>query len=499
MQLLIILLLLWPLQPSSSTLNEAEQNTESGNRIALSFNQNSTYFPTQNDLDHTLRSGINLIEFSDPTYFSTLSIDNFFILVGTPDKYVTINRLESELEFLIESTLNRYRSFENIHSGKLAALKLFHFPADFNTPFNNLSENYIERLSAEINLPFYYQSSKFLIEAGDVSPFRFVSTYHTEFDDISLMPNSVLYFEPGKDNYTSLKRLESLMEQSLELNNSILLIPSDWYFELLKAQPDLQLVFSNYARGNLIPFPYPKIEQQMPDLNISVVLLLIIWVLIISLYKFRPNFSDTLYRYFFNHTFFASETMENRNRNFSDAFTILLLHILITGLFFYNFSIQIFSKNGLDSLSHNFPFLLISGSEPLSFFALGLMISLFSHFISIFWIYLFNKSMNRMGQAIQLYAWGLSLNFVIVTLIVSLSFWDLNPFWLYILSALFLMVWIMSFNIASIDGARSLERRRILYIFLTFGLHTLFIIGLILLLIMDVGIYEPLKLSLQLR
>lgn len=499
MLLLIILFLSWSLQPSSSSLNELEQSTESGNRIALSFDHNSTYFPTQSDLDNTLKAGIHLIEFSNPTYFSTRSIDNFFILIGTSDRYVTANRFETEMAGLIESTLITYRAFEDIHSDKLVGLKLFQFPADYKSTFKTLSENYIEVLSEEISLPFYYQSSKLLLEEGEVSPYRFVSTYLTNSDDIAFMPNRVLYFEPGPDDLETIKRLEELLKQSFEFNDSIILLPSDWFFELLESQPDLHLVFSNYAQGNLVPFPYPNIEAPMPDLNVSVALLLIIWVLMICLFKYRPNFPDTLYRYFLNHSFFATDTMENRNRNFSDAFIILLLHILTVALFFYTFTNQIFSKNGLDALSHNYPFLLISGSEPLSFFVLGLVLSIFSHFISIIWIYLLNKSMNRIGQAIQLYAWGLSVNFLIVTMIVTLSFWNVSPFWIYVLSALFILVWMMCFNIASIDGARSLERRRILNILLTFGLHTVLIIGLLLLLIMTPEAYEPLNLAIQLR
>lgn len=499
MLLLIILFISWSLQPTSYSLNGLEQSAESGNRIALSFDHNSAYLPTQSELDITLKSGINLIEFSNPALFNTRSIDNFYILIGSSDRYVTMNRFESELESMIETTLAKYQAFKNIHPDRLAALKLFHFPADFNPSFRNLSEYYIAKLSEEIRLPFYYQSSNFLIEETDVLPYRFISTYLNESNEALQVQNRVLYFDPGQDDHAALRQLEELLKQSLELNDTIILIPSDWFFERLQVQPDLQLVFSNYAQGKLIPFPFPKIESRVSDLNTAVLLLIIIWVLIICLYKYRPNFADSLYRYFLNHSFFATDTMENRSRNFSDAFIILLLHILIAALFFYTFSIQIFSKNGLEALSHNFPFLLIPGSEPFSFFVLGLVLSIISHFISIIWIYLLNKSMNRIGQAIQLYAWGFSVNFIIVTLVVSLSFWDVSSFWIYNLSLLFLIVWVLCFNVTSIDGARFLERRRILNILLTFGLHTVLISGLILLLILTPEIYEPIELAFKLR
>lgn len=499
MQLLIILFLSWSLQSSFSTSNGLEQGSNSGNRIALSFDHNSTYFPTQSELDNTFKAGIHLLEFSNPGHFSTRSIDNFYILIGSSHRFVTMNRFEADMESYIESTLINYRTFKDIYSDKLAAINLFHFPADFSPSFKNLSQNYIEALSAEVNLPIYYQSSNFQIEEADVLPYRFVSVYLTDYDEVTSMPNRVLYFDPGNDDHAALKRLEDLLKLSLELNNSMILIPSDWFFERLRVQPDLQLLFSNYAQGNLIPFPYPKYETHQPGLNVAVLLLLIIWVLIISLYRFRPNFPDILYRYFLNHSFFAIETMENRNRNFSDAFIILLLHILIVALFFYSFSIQIFSKNGLEALSHNYPFLLIPGNEPLSFFLLGLFLATISQFISIFWIYLLNKSMSRVGQAIQLYAWGLTLNVIIVSLIITLTFWNTSPLWLYILSSLFLIVWVMSFNIAAIDGARSLERRRILNILLTFGLHTVLILGLSLLFIITPEINEPLRLAFELR
>lgn len=499
MQLLIILFLSGALQFSPSSMAGSDQGADSGNKIALRFDHNSTFFPTQSDLDNLLSTGINLIEFSNPTYFNSRSIDDFYILMGTTDSYVTINKFESEMDNLKESTLTHYWAFEDLYPGKLAALKLFHIPADFHTSFKDLSATYINDLSDEIDLPFYYQSSNLLPDQGDVTPYRFVSTYLKESDEITFMPNSVIYFDPGPDHQLALKRLEVLLEQSLEIDDSIIIIPSDWFFERLQAQPDLQLVFSNYSQGNLIPIPLPTKKGQIPDLNLSVILLLLIWVLIISLYKFRPNFTDTLYRFFLNHSFFASDTMENRNRNFSDAFIILLLHIIVTALFFYTFSTQIFSLNGLDSLSHNLPYLLISGSEPFSFLVLGLILSTISHVISIFWIYLLNKSMNRIGQALQLYSWGLSLNFLIVTLIIFLSFWNASQNWIYFLSILFLLVWMISFNIAAIDGARSLERRKILNILLTFGLHTVLIIGLIFYTIMTPEIYETLELAFRLR
>ena len=482
-------------------MNGLERDAETGNRIAISFDSNAAYFPTQSDLENTLKAGINLIEFSNPAHFNSRTIDNFYILIGTPHRYVTMNILESDIERFKQSTVNRYRAFSNAHPNRLAAIKLFHFPADFRSSFMSLSEIYVEQLSEEINLPFYYQSSKgeLLDEGRGFSPYRFISTYHKESDETSSIPNPVFYFDPGRDVQTALSRLEMLLERSLELEDSIILIPSDWFYDRLHAQPDLMLVFSNYAQGNLIPFPYPKIEYQIPDIDPVVVLLLLIWILIVCLYKFRPNFVENFNRYFLNHSFFATDTMESRKRNFSDAFIVLLVHILVVALFFYSISTQLFSLNGLDSLSHNLPLLLISGKEPLSFFVLGLVVSSLSHFISIFWIYLLNKSMNRIGQAIQLYAWGLSLNVFIVTMIVALSFWDSSQILIYILSALFLIVWIMSFNIAAIDGARSLDRHRVLNIFLTFGLHSILIIGLIISVFMNREIYELFELAFHLR
>lgn len=501
MQLLIILFLSWSLLPSSFSLNGLERDTETGNRIAISFDSNLAYFPSQTDLDNTLKAGIQLIEFSDPAYFNSRNIDDFFILVGTPDRYVTMNRLESDRENFIQSTINRYHAFYQSHSNKLAAIKLFHFPADFNSSFINLSNNFVEQLSEEINLPFYYQSSEFQIteSSNRYSPYRFISTYHKESDETTVMPNSVIYFDPGHNVQSALSRLEELLVQSLELEDSIIIIPSDWFYERLQAQPDLILVFSNYARGNVISFPYPNIEDPIPPIDPKVILLLLIWILLICLYKYRPNFLETLYRYYFNHSFFATDTMENRKRNFSDAFIVLLIHILVVALFFYSISTQLFSQNGLNSLSHNLPLILISGKEPLSFFVLGLIVSTLSHFISIFWIYLLNKSMNKMGQAIQLYAWGLSVNFLIVTMIVALSFWDSSQFLIYILSLFFLLTWFMSFNIAAIDGARSLDKRRVLNIFLTFGLHSILIIGLIISALMNPEIYELFELAFHLR
>lgn len=482
-------------------MNGLDRDAETGNRIAISFNSNSAYFPSQNDLDNTLKSGINLIEFSDPLYFNSLNIDDFFILVGTPDRFVTMNRLEAEMERFKQTTISRYRAFSQNHSNRLAAIKLFHFPADFSSSFMNLSENYIDQISEEISMPFYYQSSEFQLQnrINESTPYRFISTYHKESDDMFVMPNPVIYFEPGSDVHTALNRLEGLLKRSLELEDSIIIIPSDWFYERLQAQSDLILVFSNYAAGNLIPFPYPKVEDQIPAIEPMVLLLLLIWILIICVYKYRPNFVDTLNRYFLNHSFFATDTIENRKRNFSDASIILMIHILVVALFFYSISTQLFSLNGLDSLSYNLPLLLISGKEPLSFFVLGLIVSTLSHFISIFWIYILNKSMNKIGQVIQLYAWSLSINFLIVSLIVVLTFWNSGMVLIYILATLFLLVWFMSFNIAAIDGARSLERRRALYIILTFGLHSILVIGVIISLIKNPEIYELAELAMRLR
>jgi len=499
LQLIILLILSWLIQPAAITASafQDDDNSEPGRQIALSFTNYQEFIPTEQQLSTARAIGIQLLEISDPAQIGNHPIDGFFILAGSKIRFPTVHNLRNQREEILQQAEEQFRKISGQYPGRVAAFSLFYYPADHRSAFTDAASVIADSLATLINPPLYYQSARpYPGTMPNSVDFISARIQASEYSELSTLP--VIYFEPHKSAKQSLIVLEQILNQSLDETDRVVILPAAWFFERIEYMPDLAVIFENYLAGEEITFPLPEDRDTLPPMNWAVLVLLVIWGSFVLHFKYQPMFFGMVMRYFFHHKFFVADIIENRIRNISSGITLLIQHVFITGLFFYSFAEILMSSTGIAALTHHYPGIIIQNFEAVSFFAIGIFIALFSHAVSIFWIYLFTKSTSHIRQVINLYSWPLILNLFIVTLMVFLANLNAAFTWALITSVLFLLVWFFSFNIAAINAAKYLEKYRILTILLTVGLHVVLLTSVVILALFAPEIFEPVELAISL-
>jgi hypothetical protein len=495
LQLLILLLFPWLLLSPVPDTNISEDESL-GNRLALSFIGTESFVPSESELDEARISGIDLLNISSGSQIGNLPIENFYILFDADLSFMTVHRLQTETHALIEQASNHLRVISGQYPNRIAAVNLFRYPADQEDGFLSASSAIGDSLQQLIEIPFYYQSAYSVTESIP-SGFNFVSNRIMTGEPLPETQSQVVLFEPGERVSESLQVLQHILNRTLEYEDSIVIIPAEWFFSVIEKQPDLTIIFSAYSEGGAVQFPLPDEKEAFPEFNWSIFLLLLIWGGFLIHYKYQPLFFSVTIRYFFNHTFYVADVMHGRFRTISAGLILMGHHAIITGLFLFTVGDFALSNTGLEVLSAYFPALVISGFERISLFVLGVTTSLLVKIISLLWIYLLNKQIKTFSQAVNLYSWPFAVNLITISLLVYMVLTDVNANLILAVSVLFLLVWFISYNSAAIAGARYLEKRRFLNVLLTVGLHFIIITAIILFVLFTPEITEPLLFALS--
>lgn len=463
MQFLIFSLFLFTVPASESM----QDDNGVGHRIAISVDDR---FPAQERLEFIRELGIDLIEAKDFSEVPSGISNRFYYLLRTGPYYSTPSRLATD-EDLQHNVYHSYNSLpENIRS-RVAAVSIANYPFELGEGFIQVFAEFSSSVSNQIGLPLYYQS---LYTEADLIPpgIEFVSTrIKPGFD--GQLPGSVIHFLPSDDDRESLQTLAHIFTDSYRFEDSIIILPASWLINLVENNPDYRHIITAYKNGSFTTLPLPAERAAAPEMNWSVFLLFLIWGSFVLHYRYQPVYGQSVMRYFTNHSFFLADIMENRFRNIMPGIYLLLQHALLTGLFLFASLNVLLTDAGKEILAAHFSSLFIISGFGANLFLIGFLLSILMQFLSILWIYLPNKSMNRFSQAVNLYSWPLHLNLLVVTFLVMFNQVGVGYGRVMAFAALFIFVWFFSFNIAAVDSAKFLDRYRILYLAGTVGLHML--------------------------
>ncbi len=496
MQLLLSLLFYWLIFIPNSA-NELTDSNSAGNRIAIHIDSDSS-FPNDEQLQLARTIGVDLIEIEDPIRLSSTALANFYILLSSDNKFLTPRQITEDRDQLINRTVQRYSGFSSQIQNRIAAVSMLKYPADFAHNFGRELSFIGDSLSQTLSKPIYYQSA-FAEPRHFPQPLGFISvSYHVNSTD-SLPSTPVIHFNPNpQENRKSVQKLEEVLNASLAHETSIIILPSDWFFQTLDLQPDLAILLTDHVIGKEVLFPLPAKDAPSMAPNWHIILLFVIFVLLLLHYKYQPFFISFAGRYFFNHSFFMADLFEGRVRSKSSGYVIFVVHALATGLLFYVVSRVLISPTGFAALEYYLPHFFLAGFEQYTLFITGFLLAILSHGISVFWLILFNKKITQLTQAIHLYCWPLLINIILLFLIVVLAETQSSPLLILSLSAIFLVVWFFSFNIAAIDGSRQLDGSPIWNLALTVGLHAVLIFSALFSVLLNPALLEPIHLVLNL-
>ncbi len=500
MQLLIFLLFSWLFagQISSDADSAINRQATSEYRIALSTVNNPSFIPTEEQLNIALSSGISLFEVPSSSDISIYTERNITILLHADILYPTASNLLQNQNLIIQEVTESYSRFSERQQSNIAAVGLFRFPADYSTDFNSISKFVADSISGVTNKPLYYYSSS--SQPATPSGFSFVvdhiSTQEAQKIPLSLS-SAVIYLEPSPSSRETLSALSDIMRATQSLNESIIILPADWFFRIQNDHPDLIPILENYTNGRILSMPLPAKRAGETSANPGIIILLIILAGLVVQYKYQPVILQFVGRYFFNHSFFMADIMDNRLRNVSAGLTFMGIHSIVNGLFFYTFFETLFTGKGLNVLSHYFaPFVPENFELPVIFIA-ATLVGLIVHLISVLWLRLVNRQINSFSKAINLYIWPFFITLIPTSLLVfNLHTLD-SEFLAAIMAVLYLLTWLLSFASASVNAARRLEKYRVLSIIFTIGLYSLLFTGLLLVLMLYPALFEPIELALE--
>lgn len=496
MQLLLTLLFYWLIFIPNSA-NELNDSNSAGNRIAIYIDSGSS-LPSDEQLQLARTIGVDLIEIEDPTRLSSAALANFYILLSSDNKFVTRQQITENRDQLMNHTAQRYRGFSSQIQNRIAAVSLLKFPSDFADNFGRDLSFIADSLSQTLNKPIYYQSAFAQLRYFPPSLGFVTVSYHVNSTD-SLPATPVIRFNPNPlENRRSVQKLEETLNASLTHETSIIILPSDWFFETIDHQPDLAILLSDHINGQQVVFPLPADGVPPMAPNWHIILLFVLLAILILHYKYQPFFFAFAGRYFFNHSFFMADLFEGRVRSKSSGLVIFVVHALATGLLFYVVSAVMISPTGFAALEYYLPHFFIAGFEQYTLFLAGFLLAIFSHGISVLWILLFNKKITQLTQAIHLYCWPLLINIILLFLIVVLVETESSAIIILSLSAIFLAVWFLSFTIAAIDGSRQLDGNPIWNLALTVVLHAVLVFAALFWVLFSPSIFEPIQLVLYL-
>jgi hypothetical protein len=475
----------------------AEQN---GRFLAIELTDADADYLTQENIDRAFSLGINVIVTDDGAHVENLDVSGFLLILSATELFPTPHLLIKNRASITEDITRRYRQLQDRYPGRISAVELYRDPFERSDRFGAAASQLADTLSTLLETPLFYTArmkgrqtlplpAGFSFRGLNVSPNSHAEHHATPFTR----------FIPKQDDLReSLIKLRELLTADPGYENSVLVLPANWLFRLMDERPAIATALEAYTSGETVTLPLPAAAEVPPSINWSVLFLFLLWISFVIHFRFQPMYVQSLPRYFLNHIFYVIDVMEHRIRNSMPGIIVLVQHALLTGLFLFVSAEILVSETGLRALSHHFPLLFIPGSELLSLFFVGVVLSLLMQFLSVLWIQLLNRQLQFFSQTLNLYSWPLHINLIVVTLLVVFNQSGMADALIAGFCILFALTWFMSFNVAAIDAARFLEKGKVLNIFLTVGLHTLIVIVLIWYLLTNPAFIEPVRLALAL-
>ncbi len=455
---------------------------------------------TSTQLELLERLGFTLIELegrAPQSLLNALNESDFYIFASQSRRFVTSFHLQQNDSLYVQDDLSLIRFYRDRLGGNFTGIGLFIYPDDRSSFAVSLIDRYADRFSdiREDGLLIYYRTAYSGFESYPMA-FSFLSSRLTDGKG-EVLPAPAIHFTPADTTLEALKDLKDILALSLKSDQSAVLIPHSWLMDKLGQFELLEDALKAYTQNNTLIFPEPGTTETPISPNWSVVLLILLLGSYLIHYRNNQVYQRSLFRYFGMHKFFLDDILEYRLRTATPATVLFFQHILIAGLLFYLFAASLVSPLGLESLYYHFPLLQFFGSGATGFFFAGISIALFLQTVSISWISILNKN-SRLSQVATLYCWPLQLNLPVVITMMAVHQAGGSGYWLIAMAALFVIIWFLSFNIASLDVASYLSRFRILYIIFTVGIHLVIIMLLASATLFYPPVSEPLHMAFSL-
>lgn len=401
------------------------------------------------------------------------------VLVRNREQYLTISEIENQSDRLEENYLElaeQYRPYLNV-----AGLGLLSHSHVDHPRFSRLIEPVINSVSAVSNKSLYFfHKEEWFSFSNPQQPFGVL------YPDRSYQPSDLFEFDSA---------LRSFMAPN---SDQLLFIRSSWFLDAVEQYPELSNSLIEYQEKNIWELPFPNATDQGAPSNWMVLILLILWAALAVQIKYLPYVRPLIMRFYLAHRFYVDDILHYRERYLAPGILMMVKHAIFGGLVFYITAQILLSDHGIEAFFHHLPFFAVTGSNYFSFFFFGLVLILLTQLLALLWLHLPAKTLEHFSQTINLYAGFFYIDFLIITLMVTLFTAGIGTTMTLILAAIYVLIWFLAFSLAAFDASGSMGSGRILYLFLTIGLHTVLSFAALLLILLNTDFIEILDLAISL-
>lgn len=404
----------------------------------------------------------------------------------------------SEMDSTFTDRLQKLADHYNAQN-RVQGIGIFSVGATYDEEFRQTVSSFIQRLGKEVQKPFYYSTarSKSTKINSDFS-FRIILTDHTN-ETVSGQAGGFLYKpEPGMQWH--LAPVKSLLARTSNRAQTPIFFESSWLKRMMSRHPDFAQTIRLYATSADPVFPLPqKTDQKVNSNTIIVVMLLLVWFIFGATYNYNPVFRKSFLRYFTGHKFFVDDVIQRHIRSFFTGFSILIQHAICGGIVLYCLFHSVFSPLGYEALYSHYNILAIFGTGVLGLFIWGCFFTLVIEVISILWLWIANPATKYLSQIVNLYPWLLQLNLIIATLITAVYLPGGNNVLIYLLTGLFVILFIGSFILTALDTVRHVTSRRPWVYAGTLGGYSIVLTGIIIWIVLSPKLLNVVELAAYLH
>lgn len=402
----------------------------------------------------------------------------FALLVRSNNTYFRVIDLRSNRNELLEEYIGILQQYEN--QPHVAGIGFFTQSQVYNETFTDLFSPVLDTLNSLSSIDFYFVNGIEWFNFKEPSQAFGKIHYTKNFNPQDLLDLNKTY--TARNQYPAF----------------IHFYHSQWLLQAIDYHPPLAESFKSYQETGTWQLPLPDIKTKSSSHSWLVFLLVLLWVILAIQVKSLPYIRPMILRYFFAHRFYVDDILHYRERAAAGGLLLMVMHAIFGGMVFYLVAKTFISESGLNALYFHFPLLGLTGHSYFSILISGTLLVLIAEIIALFWLFLPAKNINHLSQTINLYAGIFSLDFLLVTAMVTLYSSGTGSTFIMILAILFLLIWFGAFYLAAYNSSQSMGNRRIIYLILTIVLYTISFIALLVILTSNEHITQTLELAVSL-
>lgn len=430
--------------------------------------------------------GVEVIELMhpvNPALLDSISSHPFEVFIRFDYKFLTSSGINEYTNLFLEDYTTKISDFAS--NPQVTAFGLYSYSQSFDESFAESFGVIASELRKNSNISFYEISS------GTSALLDFSIT---EIFDELIHGNKAGLLLSKENSVNDAKLINTLFDSNTEL----LLFNSTWLSGAIEVHPGFLAALQEMKNGGEFVLPEQQEQPSSSPLNWPVIVFIIVWLSVGLHLKVSPNYRSLIFRFFSGHRFFVDDIMRYRERSITSGIFLFFQHAFLSGLTLLIVFSTLVSGKGLEVYYHFMPFLAVVGKNYFSVFVIGVLLSLLIQMIGIIWLYLPNQAMTHLSQVMNLYTWIFHLDFLIVSIMMVIYLSGGSSNLLIILSILYIVIWLTGFLLTSLDSSKYLQKKRIRYIFYTFGLHTIVNIGILVFVFANTWIIDTLRLMIYL-